>query len=142
MSRLTLTRRVRADNDYLELVRQFPLRPLRARREHLAAQVILSRMLGRENLTRGQTDYLAALARFVSDYEKERGFFQSKKLPPLEILRDLLEENRMTTSDLGDVIGSRGLASEILRGKRGMSKAVIRKLAKRFCVEPGLFLEP
>src|SRR5438552_13665600 len=107
MNRLALktsARRIAVADDYLNLVREFPLRPLRARSEHRAALTILGRMLGREDLTKGQTDYLAALVHFVKDYERERGFFQLKKLPPIEILKDLMEQNELSTSDLGDII--------------------------------------
>ena len=57
--------------DYLELVRRFPLRPLSSRRELAAAGAILDQYVGREDLTPGQRDYIAALARFVADYEQQ-----------------------------------------------------------------------
>jgi antitoxin component HigA of HigAB toxin-antitoxin module len=53
-----------------------------------------------------------------------------------------MEENEMNTSDLGYILGSRGLASEVLSGKRGLSKALIRRLSERFHLDPRLFLEP
>jgi HTH-type transcriptional regulator/antitoxin HigA len=52
-----------------------------------------------------------------------------------------MEENEMSTTDLGYVLGSRGLASEVLNGNRGLSKTLIRKLADKFGVDPGLFIE-
>lgn len=64
-----------------------------------------------------------------------------QKLTPVEVLKNLMTENGMNTSDLGAVLGSRGLASEVLNGKRGLRKTLIAKLAKRFRVDPGLFLE-
>jgi molecular chaperone DnaK (HSP70) len=38
------------------------------------------------------------------------------------------------------IVGSRGLASEILSGKRGLSKRTISRLSQRFGVEPSVFL--
>jgi HTH-type transcriptional regulator/antitoxin HigA len=51
-----------------------------------------------------------------------------------------MRENGMNTSDLGAVLGSRGLASEVLNGRRGLSKTLIAKLSRRFHIDPALFL--
>ena len=131
----------RVADDYLALVKAFPLRPLKSQQELRAAGTILDRYIGREDLTEGQRDYLAGLSRFVEDYEQEKKLAELKRLSPIEILRHLLEENDMNTSDLGYILGSRGLASEVLNGNRGLSKTLIRKLAEAFHVDPALFLE-
>jgi len=128
-------------DDYLELVKTFPLRPLKSRQELKTAGAILDRYIGRDDLTAGQRDYLAALARFVEDYEQEQKLAERKRLTPIELLKHLLEENEMNTSGLGYIVGSRGLASEVLNGNRGLSKTLIRKLSEGFNVDPGLFLE-
>jgi HTH-type transcriptional regulator / antitoxin HigA len=126
--------------DYLDLVKAFPLRPLRSKSEHEAAGKILDHFIGRDDLTEGQNDYLAALVLFVEEFEETRFNDWASNIDPLNLIKHLMEENDMSTSDLGDVLGSRGLASEVLCGKRGLSKALIRKLAVHFGVEPGLFL--
>ena len=130
-----------AAEDYLNLVRKFPLRPLSSKADLVAAGRILDRYVGRQDLTPGERDYVAALVRFVEDYERQCATFDMKGLSPMEILKHLMEENGMSTSDLGHVLGSRGVASEVLNGNRGLSKAHIGKLAARFHVEPGLFLD-
>jgi HTH-type transcriptional regulator/antitoxin HigA len=143
MSNTTATRssrRGRTSEDYIRLVREFPVRPLKSQQEHAAAQRLLDRLVGREDLTPGEVDYVAGIARFVEDYEQERRMGRLRRLPPIELLRHLMEENGMNTSDLGEVLGSRGLASEVLNGKRGLSKMLIAKLTERFQVDPGLFL--
>ena len=135
------TKPPRAADDYLELVKCFPLRPLSSQKELREAGEILDHFIGREDLTQGQRDYLAALSVFVEQFEGRQVLSRLKRLPPLEILKHLMEENEMSTTDLGYVLGSRGLASEVLNGNRGMSKTLIRKLADKFGVDPGLFLE-
>ncbi len=131
----------RASDSYLCCVREFALRPLRDEEEYRAAVDVLGRMASREDLQEGERDYLAALSRFVGDYETQGRRSAMTKLSPLDVLRHLMEENDMNTTDLGCVLGSRGLASEVLNGKRGLSKALIRRLAEKFCVEPGLFID-
>jgi HTH-type transcriptional regulator / antitoxin HigA len=128
-------------DDYLGMVKAFPLRPLRTKMEHTAAGAILDRFIGRDDLTPGQQDYLAALVLFVEDYEHEQRAAWMRRQTPLQLLKHLMVENDMNTSDLGYVLGSRGLASEVLNGKRALSKALIARLANRFGVEPGLFLD-
>ena len=132
----------RVADDYLALVRHFPLRPLKSKQDLASAGAILDQYIGREGLTDGERDYLAGLSRFVEDYEQKEKLAELKGLSPLELLKHLLEENDMSTSDLGYILGSRGLASEVLNGNRGLSKTLIRKLAASFKVDPGLFLNP
>lgn len=140
MSRTLTDKRRRIDEDYLDLISELPLRPIRNDSVHRAAQAILDRLIGRPDLSGGQKDYLAGLVRFVEEYERERYGAQFEAMDSIEILKFLMEANDLSTSDLGDLLGSRGLASEILNGKRGLSKTHIRKLAKRFALDPELFL--
>jgi len=135
------TKPMRVADDYLALVKGFPLRPLTSRKELREAGEILDHYIGREDLTPGQQDYLAALSVFAEQFEREQRLSQLKRLSPLGLVKHLMEENEMTTTDLGYVLGSRGLASEVLNGNRGLSKTLIRKLAAKFGVDPGLFLE-
>ena len=133
--------RVKVDSDYLALVKQFPIRAIRNEQEHSMAGAIVDRLVGRDDLTAGRRDYLEALVRFMQDYERERFEKQASRLSPLEILRHLMEENEMNTTDLGYILGSRGLASEVLNGKRSLSKRLIARVSARFGIEPALFLD-
>ena len=86
-------------------------------------------------------DYVAALAHLVREYERQAFRSELRRLKPVEVLKHLMAENRMNTSDLGAILGSRGLASEVLNRKRGLSKTLIVKLSRRFRVDPALFLD-
>ena len=54
------------------------------------------------------------------------------------MLRFLMEEHGLKQSDLSD-IGSQGVVSEILRGKRELNTRQISVLTKRFGVSPAVF---
>lgn len=54
------------------------------------------------------------------------------------MLRFLMEEHGLKQSELPD-IGSQGVVSEILRGKRELNTRQISILAKRFGVSPAVF---
>ena len=56
-----------------------------------------------------------------------------------ELLQFLMEEHHLTQSDLPDV-GSQGVVSEILAGKRELNVRQIRALSERFAVSPSVFV--
>jgi HTH-type transcriptional regulator/antitoxin HigA len=56
-----------------------------------------------------------------------------------DVLSYLMEEHSLTQSDLPEV-GSQGVVSEILHGKRQLNVRQIRALADRFGVSPAVFL--
>jgi HTH-type transcriptional regulator/antitoxin HigA len=56
-----------------------------------------------------------------------------------EMLQFFMAEHGLTQSDLPEV-GSQGVISEILSGKRELNVRQIRALAKRFHVSPGVFV--
>jgi HTH-type transcriptional regulator/antitoxin HigA len=57
----------------------------------------------------------------------------------LEVLKYLMAEHSLTQSELPE-IGSQGVVSEVLRGKRQLNVRQIEKLAARFHVSPAAFL--
>lgn len=56
-----------------------------------------------------------------------------------DVLRFLMEEHDLKQSDLPE-IGSQGVVSEVLSGKRELNVRQIRDLAKRFHVSPAVFI--
>ncbi len=58
---------------------------------------------------------------------------------PIEVLKYFLELHGLTQNDLPEV-GSQGVVSEILSGKRSLNMRQIRALSKRFNVSPSTFL--
>lgn len=134
------TRTVR--DDYMELIREFPLRPIRHAREYQTAAAVLDRLAVRPEgtLTAGEQDYLETLTLLVADYDDRHFQLKTARRTPLQNLKYLMAEAGMRTADLGDLLGNRPLASLILNGHRQLSKTHIRILTDYFKVEPGLFL--
>jgi len=50
-----------------------------------------------------------------------------------------MEENDVSVSDLGELVGSKSVASEVLHGRRSLSKANMLKLAERFKLDVSAF---
>ncbi len=59
--------------------------------------------------------------------------------PPREVLRHLIEANKLKYKDL-EGIASQTLLSDILAGRRNISKAVAKGLAQRFNVSVNAFV--
>ena len=86
----------------------------------------------------------AALATLVSqlveEYERRSVEGKAGRLPPVEMLRFLMEENGLKQADLLDVFGSRSVVSEVLSERRRINLGQARRLADRFRVAADLFV--
>lgn len=69
----------------------------------------------------------------------EEEHFSIPEATGTDILRFLMDEHGLTQSDLPEV-GSQGVISEILNGKREMNVRQIRALAQKFKVSPAAFV--
>ena len=126
--------------DWKELVAQlYLLKPIRTRGDYNRAMHIIEMLAGRTDLNTDQEAYLESLSILVEAYEKEH-FEIEPKSTPLETLKFLLEQNGLSGSDLGRILGQRQVGSKILRGERNLSKSHIKTLAEHFSVDPSLFL--
>ena len=70
----------------------------------------------------------------------ERRHYKIKKSTPRAILNELMVANRLKQSDLLPVFGSKGRVSEVVNGKRDISKEQAKKLATFFHVTADLFI--
>jgi HTH-type transcriptional regulator / antitoxin HigA len=59
---------------------------------------------------------------------------------PHEILQHVLESSGTRQADLVGIIGSSGVVSEVVNGKRSISKAQAKALGEYFKVSPNLFV--
>ncbi len=114
--------------------------PLRNERDYARMRQLADQLILREDLPPEQTARLEIMLTLMESYEDKHHCLDIAGKKPLDALRFLLEQNEMSASDLGRLLGNRTLGSAILRGKRDLSKSHIKKLAERFAVEPGLFL--
>jgi hypothetical protein len=114
--------------DYFQLVRAFPLRPIRNRAQYESAGRLLNRLLGRPTgrLTVGEWEYLDALVLLAADYDRKHSRPRSLGYivtPCARIFRD--------TDDLPKTTGafhSRKTKSRFL-AKNG--KEIVRKILHR-----------
>ncbi len=91
----------------------------------------------RGNLTAEEEKLSELLTLLIEDFENKH--YQLKAASPVDIVRELMEANNLRQADLLDVFGTASVVSEVLNGKRDLSKAHIQKLSSRFHVSPELF---
>lgn len=136
----TSTRAVygRREDRYLELVRRFPLRPLRTDADLDAAVAVVDGLLDQDELSDAERDYLDVLSNQIEAYESEA--IPIRPVGDAEMLRFLIESRGETQAAVATAAGiAESTISEVVAGKRTLNRSQIGKLAKYFHVEPGVF---
>jgi HTH-type transcriptional regulator/antitoxin HigA len=131
------------DNELLRwLYLHLPPRPIKSRKTHRsyseAVRILMgeSGSLDAENRTAvGQ--YLNAVIPFIEQYEKRE--FSIGSATPEEVLGFLMEQHDLSQYDLARELGGQPVVSQILRGKRRLTREHIERLSKRFGVTPATF---
>jgi len=128
-----------ANKEYRKIRDATPLGVLRSKREYQKAVQTLDDIL--DEIGEDETHPLAELADtlsvFIENYENTH--LDIPQASPAEVLKFLMEEHGLKQTDLVE-IGSQGVVSEILAGKREINTRQIKKLSERFGVSPAVFL--
>lgn len=137
--RRTQTRAARANDTYLALVRRFPLRPIRGEADLDAAIAIIDELTDRNDLDPGEDDYLDVLGDLVERYEDQHHPIGDAS--EAEMLAFFIDQRGVKQVDVCCATGiAESTLSEVLRGKRQLTRAQISKLAAYFHVGPGVFM--
>jgi HTH-type transcriptional regulator / antitoxin HigA len=102
------------------------------------AAILLAESLEHRQRTPEEDALLELLIILIEKFEET-----SYQLPNLEadrMLLHLMEARNMKQEELVGMIGSRGVVSEIVNGKRSISKAQAKVLGELFHVSPSLFI--
>ncbi|MBI3270724.1 MAG: helix-turn-helix domain-containing protein [Planctomycetes bacterium] len=128
----------RPRDTYFELVRRFPLRPIRSELELDRATEVIDELLSRPRLDADEADYLDVLSDLTEKYEEEK-----HPMPPAsdaEMLAFLIEQKGVTQAEVSRATGMAvSTLCEILSGKRTVPRFKIGKLAAYFHVSPAVF---
>jgi HTH-type transcriptional regulator/antitoxin HigA len=136
-----ITAKHKISGRYLDLIRQFPLRPIRTKSEANAATKILDCLFGHEDVDPGEADYVGVLTNLLDVYEREHDRLYHSDESGLEVLRELVKQHGMKQSKLAAKLGiSAPAVSLIMSGHRPITADHARALGKVFSVEPGAFI--
>lgn len=125
--------------DYRKLRAVVPLGPFRTKKEYARAVLLLDSILDEigENEKHPMAELAEAIGVFVEKYEEEHVL--APATTPVAVLKHLMREHDLRQSDLPE-IGTQGVVSEVLAGKRELNARQIRRLAKRFGISPAVFV--
>ncbi len=119
------------------LARTLP-RPIRNEADNRRATKMLLELDQRDELSAEEAQLAEMLTILIEDFEEKR--YPFPPVPPHEALKALMEERGLRHRDIWPILGNKGLASQILNGKRAISKAQAKKLALFFRVPVELFI--
>ena len=124
---------------YLDLIRAFPLRPIRTDAELRQAEKVLHALVDTESLSVPEQDYLLILGNLIEEYEEKAYLIED--LPPHEMLAGLIEAKEITQSAVAKATGIPvSTISELLAQKREFNVSHIEKLCAYFGVGPSAFI--
>ncbi len=129
-----------AESLYSDLLKKYEPQVIKTPEDNERWLAVLSGFLsrGEECLKPDERRFVELLSTLISNFE--RSAYRTGHAGPADILRDLMRSRGMTPRDLLPVFGSKGITSEVLRGKRGISKERAKALAEMFCVSADLFI--
>lgn len=115
------------------------LHPIRNDEEHTAVLEAFEKLMSRsvEQPDSPEAGLYVLLADRLEAYERRTAPVPATA--PHEALRFLMEQHGLRQNDLPE-LGSQGVVSELLSGKRDINARQARALADRFRVEVGLFV--
>jgi HTH-type transcriptional regulator / antitoxin HigA len=126
------------EKSYGQLLRRTLPRVIRTEGECARLTDELMRLDERGDLTPEEKELAELLTILIERYEERR--YPIREAEPRAALQHLMEARNLKPKDLWKLFGSKGTASEVLHGKRAISKTQAKKLAEFFHVSAALFI--
>jgi HTH-type transcriptional regulator / antitoxin HigA len=126
------------EKSYGLLLRRTLPRVIRTERECARLTDELARLDERDGLTPEEKELAELLTMLIEEYEERR--YPIREADPLQTVQHLMEARNLRPKDLWKLFGSKGTASDVLHGKRAISKAQAKRLAEFFHVSAALFI--
>ncbi|WP_319420394.1 helix-turn-helix domain-containing protein [Pleurocapsa sp. FMAR1] len=123
---------------YSNLLSQYIPQVIETEEEYDRALTIAEKLTFAKNRTLEEKALHKLVVALIEAYETEN--YPMKESTPHEILQHLMESSSTKQADLVSVIGSSGVVSEVVNGKRSISKAQAKALGDYFKVSSNLFI--
>jgi HTH-type transcriptional regulator / antitoxin HigA len=125
--------------EYKQLIADVPPKIIHTEKENRYYLAKLEELNERwSELTRAERDLYETLGVLIEDFEKKT--YKARAATPIEVIKELMAANALKQKDLVGVFETASVASEVLKGKRGLTTDHIRRLSKRFNISPAVFL--
>jgi HTH-type transcriptional regulator/antitoxin HigA len=123
---------------YSKLLAEIAPRAIETEEEYDRLLAVAERLTFAKNLTPEERALYKLLVTLIEVYEREN--YPMDKSEPHEILQHVMESSGTRQADLVGIIGSSGVVSEVVNGKRAISKAQAKALGDYFKISPSLFI--
>ncbi|MEG4145768.1 transcriptional regulator [Microcoleus sp. Pol12B5] len=123
---------------YSNLLAEIAPRAIETEEEYDRLLAVAERLTFAKNLTPEEKVLYKLLVTLIEVYETEN--YPIEKSEPHEILQHIMESSGTRQADLVGIIGSSGVVSEVVNGKRAISKAQAKALGDYFKISPSLFI--
>ena len=126
-----------ATDKYLELLKQYPPRPIHDEEDLEMMQEVINRLLDKPQLTVEEREYLNVLGSLIYEYEENQ-----EPIPDIygiELLKFILEERNLQKQDLLSIFESKSTLDDIFDGLQELTPIYIQKLANFLNISPDLF---
>jgi HTH-type transcriptional regulator/antitoxin HigA len=124
---------------YLELIRSFPLRPIKSETDLDKATAVMHELVDAGKLSAAEADYLLILGNLIEEYENKHHSVEDR--PAHEMLRAAIEAKGVTQNEVSKATGiPNSTISELLSQKREFNRAHIEKLCAYFGLGPSAFI--
>jgi HTH-type transcriptional regulator/antitoxin HigA len=118
------------------------IRPIRTDKDHREAVAEIDKLWGASSGS-AEGDKLDVLVALVETYEERRWPLRSRRrFDPVDVLRYAIEELGHTQAQLGDILGSRSRASEVLARRRPLTLEMIQKINASWKFPADLLVQP
>lgn len=125
-------------NAYGELLAKYQPQVITSESEYESMLADVEKLMGNKNRSPEQTALLKILVRLVEEYESKN--YPMGKPSPHAIIQHLMEARELQPADLVGIIGSLDDVSELVKGKKAITKAQAKALGEFFHVSTELFL--
>jgi HTH-type transcriptional regulator / antitoxin HigA len=126
------------DVAYKDLIAEFSPKVIETEEEYDRALAAAERLTFAKARTPEEVALYKLLVTLIEVYEAQH--YPMDESQPHEILQHVMDSSGTRQADLVGVIGSSGVVSEVINGKRSVSKAQAKALGEYFKVSPSLFI--
>ncbi|MEG3841124.1 transcriptional regulator [Microcoleus sp. herbarium14] len=123
---------------YSYLLAEIAPKAIESEEEYDRLLAVAERLTFAKNSTPEERVLYKLLVTLIEVYETEN--YPMDKSEPHEILQHIMESSGIRQADLIGIIGSSGVVSEVVNGKRAISKAQAKALGDYFKISPSLFI--
>ncbi|MBS1826378.1 MAG: transcriptional regulator [Acidobacteria bacterium] len=113
-------------------------RPIRTKAEYTRLMELLLEFDEREDLSPEEEALAEVFTLLIDDYESKH--HPLPRVSPADSLKSLMEERGLKHKDIWPLLGNKGAATEILSGRRSISKAQAKRLAEFLRVPLDIFV--